>query len=129
MAGSGKPELPDTLFVRDIETRVFQMIVVQCLATIEGISLPDNSLFGTLLSKAQPDRIRCVNVDQDAKNHSVKIRVEVNMSYGTSIPEKSEEIHTRVSEEVTKLTGVHVASVHVVVKSVVPTPAASTVEE
>ncbi|MFT5318718.1 MAG: hypothetical protein ACI8RA_001986, partial [Chlamydiales bacterium] len=32
-------EVPDTVFVRDIENRVFQAIILQGLSKIEGISL------------------------------------------------------------------------------------------
>lgn len=39
--------------------------------------------------------------------------------YGTSIPGKAEEIQTKIAEEITKLTGLHVASVHVVFKNVI----------
>ena len=32
-------QLPETVFIRDIETRVFQAICLQTLAKIEGIGL------------------------------------------------------------------------------------------
>jgi len=32
-------EIPETVFIRDIENKVFQSIILQCLAEIEGISL------------------------------------------------------------------------------------------
>jgi uncharacterized alkaline shock family protein YloU len=45
--------------------------------------------------------------------------VEVNISYDVSIPEKAEEIQGIIAEDVAKLTGLHVSSVHVIFKNVV----------
>lgn len=45
--------------------------------------------------------------------------MEVNIIFGVKIPQKAEEIQTKISEEITKLTGLHVASVHVVFKNVI----------
>jgi len=39
----------DTVFVRDIETRVFQAIVIKCLAEIEGVALLEGTLLDNLL--------------------------------------------------------------------------------
>lgn len=112
-------ELPETVFVRDIETRVFQGIALQCLAKIEGIGLLEGTLFDSLLGREQ-ERIKGVHVEQDQKKHSVDIRVEINIAYGISIPEKAEEIQTQLAEEVSRWTGLHVASVHVIFKNLIP---------
>ena len=37
-------ELPDTVFIRDIESRVFQAIVIKCLADIEGVALLEGKI-------------------------------------------------------------------------------------
>ena len=112
-------ELPDTLFVRDIESRVFQAIAVQCLAKIEGVSLLEGTFIDSLLGRDPGDRIKGIHVEQDSKNHSIQIKVEINVAYGVSIPEKAEEIQTEIVQEVTRLTGLHVSSVHVVFKDVI----------
>lgn len=109
----------DTVFVRDIESRVFQAIVIKCLAEIEGVALLGGTLLDNLLGREGNERIKGIHVEQDSKNHSVSIKVEVNIAHGISIPEKSEEIQTRIAEEVTKLTGLHVACVHVVFKALI----------
>ena len=112
-------ELPDTVFIRDIETRVFQTIALQTLASIEGISMMEGNLIDSFLGRDGPDRIKGIHVDQDQKNHSVKLKIEVNIAYGISLPEKAEEIQTRISEEISKMTGLHVSTVHVVFKNLV----------
>ena len=109
----------DTIFVRDIESRVFQAIVIKCLAEIEGVALLGGTLLDNLLGREGNERIKGIHVEQDSKNHSVSIKVEVNIAHGISIPEKSEEIQTRIAEEVTQLTGLHVACVHVVFKALI----------
>jgi uncharacterized alkaline shock family protein YloU len=111
-------ELPDTLFVRDIENRVFQAIALQCLARIPDVSLVEGNLIDNLLARGGAERIKGVTVEQDSKNRSVKLKVEVNVRYGVSIPEKAEQIQLKVAEEITKFTGLHVAAVHVVFKGV-----------
>lgn len=109
----------DTVFVRDIETRVFQSIVIKCLAEIEGVALLEGNLLDNLLGREGNERIKGIHVEQDSKNHSVSIKVEVNIAHGISIPEKAEEIQTKIAAEVCKLTGLHVAVVHVVFKALI----------
>ena len=111
-------ELPETTFIRDIESKVFQAITLQCLAKIEGISLLENNLFDSLLGR-ELDRVKGIYVEQDQKKHSVHIRVEINVMYGISIPEKAEEIQSKIVEEVSAFTGLHVACVHVIFKSLI----------
>ncbi len=113
-------ELPETLFVRDIENRVFQGIVLQCLSGIEGITLIEGNLFDSLLGRGGLEgHVKGILAEQDNKSQSVNIKVEVNICYGYSIPEKAEEIQTKITEVITRLTGLHVSSVHVVVKNVI----------
>lgn len=111
-------ELPETVFIRDIETRVFQAIALQCLAKIEGIGLLEGNLFDSLLGR-ELDRVKGIHVEQDQKKHSVDIRVEINIQYGISIPEKAEEIQTKLVEEVSRWSGLHVAVVHVIFKNMI----------
>lgn len=114
---SSEIQFPETTFIRDIETRVFQAIVLQCLVKIEGISFLEQNLIDSLLRWDNGERIKGVHVEQDQKKHSVNVRIEVNILYGTPVPEKAEEIQNKVVEEITKFTGLHVACVHVVFKS------------
>lgn len=112
-------ELPETVFVRDIENRVFQTIILQGLSKIKGITLLEGSFFNNFLGKDNVEGIKGINAEQDNKKQSVNVKVEVNILYGIPIPCKAEEIQTKIAEEITDLTGLHVASVHVVFKNVV----------
>jgi uncharacterized alkaline shock family protein YloU len=111
-------ELPDTVFVRDIENRVFQGIILQCLSSVEGISLLEGSFFDYLLRRDNVEGIKGITAEQNSKNQSLVVKVEVNIEYGVSIPEKSAEIQTCIADEITKFTGLHVACIHVVFKNV-----------
>lgn len=111
-------ELPDTLFIRDIENTVFQSIVLNSLAEIEGISLVEGNFIDHLLGRSA-EGVKGIIAEQDEKNHSINIRAEVNILFGLSIPEKAEEIQTKIAEEITKITGLHVGCVHVVFKNVI----------
>ena len=111
-------ELPETVFIRDIETRVFQAIALQCLAKIEGIGLLEGNLFDSLLGR-DLERVKGIHVEQDQKKHSVDVRVEINIQYGLSIPEKAEEIQTKLVEEISRWSGLHVAVVHVIFKNMI----------
>lgn len=111
-------ELPDTVFIRDIETRVFQAICLQTIAQIEGIGLLEGNLIDTLLGR-DLERIKGIHVAQDQKQHSVDVRVEINIQYGISIPEKAEEIQLKLAEQISLWTGVHVATVHVIFKNLI----------
>ena len=117
-------ELPETVFIRDIDTRVFQAIALQCLAKIEGIGLLEGNLFDSLLGR-EVERVKGIHVIQDQKKHSVEIRVEINVLYGVNIPAKAEEIQEKLVEEISKWTALHVSSVHVIFKDLIPQPALS----
>ncbi len=116
---SNEIELPETTFSRNIESRVFQAIVFQCLSKIEGISLVSGSLIDSLLGRDAHERYSGVLIEQEDKKHSVSIKIEVNIKYGLSIPEKSEEIQSKIIEEISKLTGLHVSCVHVIFKNLI----------
>lgn len=109
-------EIPETLFSRDIETRVIQSVILQCISKIEEVGLTGGTLIDTLLGRPETDRVKGIFVEQDSKNHQVKVKVEINVKYGVSIPTKAEEVQAKVVEEITRFTGLHVATVHVVVK-------------
>ncbi len=113
-------ELPDTVFIRDIESRVFQSIAIQCLSKIEGVSLLEGTFIDSLLGRDPNDRVKGIHVDQDSKTHSIMIKVEINIAYGVSIPEKAEEVQQKIAKEIGFLTGLHVASVHVIFKNLIP---------
>lgn len=110
-------DIPETIYIRDIETRVFQSIAIKCLSIIDGVALIGGTLMDNLLGREGLERIKGIYVEQDVKNRSVSIKVELNVYYGVSLPEKSEEIQEKIVSEITKLTGLHVSAVHVVFKN------------
>lgn len=112
-------EYPETMFVRDIDNKVFQHLVVKVISTIGGVSLAEGNLIDNLLQIANPDGVSGVIITQDSKNHSVAVRVELNVAYGISIPDKAEEVQARISEEITRYTGLHVSEVHVVIRDII----------
>ncbi len=112
-------ELPDTVFIRDIESRVFQAIVLQCLANIEGVALLEGNLIDSLLGRDSLDGVKGIHVEQEQKNHSVNIKVDINVAYGVCIPDKAEEIQMKIAQDVSRLTGLHVGCVHVVFKNLI----------
>lgn len=111
-------EIPQTLFIRDIENKVFVSITLQCLSEIEGISLVEGSFIDHLLRRSS-EGVKGIYAEQSEKNQAVKVKVEVNILYGISIPEKAEEIQSKVADQINLLTGLHVGSVHVVFKNVI----------
>lgn len=112
-------ELPETMYVWDIENKVFQSIALRCLAKIEGIALLEGNLFDSILGRDCGERLKGIHIEQEQKSHAVSIRVEVNVAYGVSIPEKAEEIQLKITEEINRLTGLRVGSVHVVFKNLI----------
>lgn len=113
-------ELPETVFVTNIDTKLLQGIVLQCLAKIEGIAIVEGTLIDSIFGRGATDKGASILADQDDKSHAVSIKVEVNVRYGVSIPQKAEEIHSRISEEITNLTGLHVGTVQVVFRGLIP---------
>lgn len=113
-------ELPETTFSCDIDNRVFQGIILQCLANVEGISLMEGNFIDNILGRTGPDSLKGITAEQDSKNQSIDIQVEVNICYGNSIPAKAEEIQSKIAEEITRLTGLHVSTIHVIFRNVLP---------
>ncbi len=112
-------EFPNTVFVRDIESRVFQSIAAKCISDIEGIAFVGGNILDNLFGRDTGERIKGISAEQDQKNHSVTIKIEVNVAYGISMPEKAEEIQSKITREITRLTGIHVGCVHVVFKNLI----------
>lgn len=115
-------EFPETVFIRDIDNKVFQGIVLQVLSQIDGITLVEGNFIDNLLGRAAQENVKGIQAEQDMHNKTISIKVEVNVCYGVSIPAKSEEIQTKITDDITKYTGLHVSSVHVVFKNVIPEP-------
>jgi uncharacterized alkaline shock family protein YloU len=110
-------DLPETVYSRDIENRVFQGIIVKTLSQISGIGLLEGRFFDNLIGRIE--RIKGISTQQDATAQSLKVRIEVNIQYGISIAEKAEEIQAAVVEDLVKMTGVRVSEVHVVFKGLI----------
>ncbi len=113
-------DLPDTVFAWDIETRVFQTIVVRCLSQIEGVEPVEGGLLDSLLGRDVLENAKGITVEQDPKTKTVAIKVEVNVAYGVSIPHKAEEVQVKVSEAISLFTGLQVSKVHVVFRNLIP---------
>jgi uncharacterized alkaline shock family protein YloU len=111
-------DLPETTYSRDIENRVFQDIVLKTLSDIEGIGLIEGNFLNTLIGK--PDTVKGIVAEQDPKTHSVRLKIEVRIKYGLSIPHVADEIQTLVVQEITKMTGVRVSEIHVIFKELLP---------
>lgn len=110
----GEAELPETLFVQDIDDRVFKSIVLQCLAEIDGVSLKRRGVLRSFFSKGRTDPSKGIVIEQDPHSQTISIKLEMVVHYGVPIPEKAEEIQKKVSEQITHMTGLHVSCVHVI---------------
>lgn len=121
-------ELPETVFIRDIESKVFQSIVLQSLSQVEGVETLEGNLFDSLLGDSL-DGVKGIHVDQNQKNHLVNVRIEINVAYGVSIPEKAEEIQNKILQDISRLTSLHVGTVHVIFKNLISLKPKANLEE
>ena len=112
-------KFPETLYIRDIEDRVFQGIVLECIKETNGIAPVEGSFISSIFNPSPQEGVKGITIEQSLKERSVGIKVEVNIVYGESIPEKAEELQSKIAEEVTRLTGLHVSFVHVIFKHVI----------
>lgn len=112
-------ELPETTYIRDIDTKVFQGIILQCLSQIEGISPVEGNFIDNILGRSATEISNGIHSEQDSSSQSVSVKIDVNIYYGISIPEKAEEIQSKVVEEITRLTGLRVSSVHIVFRNLI----------
>jgi uncharacterized alkaline shock family protein YloU len=114
-----KKDLTETVFLTDIENKVFQAIVFQTLQEISSIELIEGSIFDTLLGGEEGERMKGIHIECDEAQPTVNVKIELNILYGVCIPEKSLEIELKVKEKITQLTGFHVGLIHVTFKNVV----------
>lgn len=112
-------EYPETVFVSDIDAKIFQGIVIECLSQIEGIELADSGFINNILGRTGPEVGCGVHSEKDSKNQSVSIKIVVNIRYGLSIPEKAEEIQSIVVKKINQLTGLHVSSLQIVFENII----------
>lgn len=110
-------EIPETTYVRDIETKVFQGIILHCLIDIKGISLLGSNFIQHILGREDKEQLRGIYVEQDNKKSALKVKVEINVHYGISIPEKATEIQEKVLNDLMTMTGLHVSSIHIIFKN------------
>ncbi|MES2121695.1 MAG: Asp23/Gls24 family envelope stress response protein [Chlamydiota bacterium] len=121
-------ELPETVFIRDIENKVFQAIVLQSLAQIDGVQTLEGNLFDHLLGDGL-DGVKGIHVEQDQKTHSVNVRIEIGVAFGICIPRKAEEIQNKILEDISTLTELHVGKIHVIFKNLIPSKQSEVLEE
>ena len=114
MQGNEKNEMQPTVFLTDIETKVFQAIAFQTLKEIPSIELIEGSILDSLLGGEEGERMKGIHVEP-----IVNLKIEVNVLYGVCIPEKSLEIEEKIKEKITQLTGFHVGLIHVTIKNVI----------
>jgi|AMWB02.1.fsa_nt_gi uncharacterized alkaline shock family protein YloU len=110
-------ELPETTYSHEIENRVFRGIILNILSQTPGISPLEGTFLETFIGRV--DTVKGITIDQDTKTHSVNIVIEISIQYGVNIPKKAEEIQSRVSQAITEMTGMRVASVHVVFRELI----------
>jgi uncharacterized alkaline shock family protein YloU len=114
-----EPELPETHYIRHIDNEVFKGIILRCLLQVEGIAPIEGNFLQSLFHLSALDSLKGIEVLQNAQKRSIEIDITVNICSEENIPEKAEQIQTKVCEEITKATGVHVASIHVAFKKMI----------
>src|ERR1700739_4529511 len=90
-------ELPDTVFIRDIDSRVIEALCHQCLMKISGVTPLEANILDNLLGRDAAEVLKGIHVVQDEKKQTVHIKLDVNIAYGYSIPEKAEEVQMKIA--------------------------------
>jgi len=109
-------ELPTTEFIFDIESKVLQSFCFQVIKKTQGVYPIEGGIIENLLGY---EHLKGISVQQDSKAHAVIIKLEVAVEYGVCLPQKAEELQTRIVEEISEFTGLHVGSCHVIFKTLV----------
>ncbi len=112
-------DMQPTIFLTDIETKVFQAIAFQTLKEIGSIELIEGSIFDSLLGGEEGEKMKGIHVECDETRPIVNLKIEVNILYGICIPDKSLEIEQKIKERITELTGFHVGLIHVTFKNII----------
>ena len=107
----------DVVYIQDVDNKVFQAIVVKTLMKIDGVRLlEEGSLIDDLLGRESQSRIKGVLIEQDLKQHSVSIKIELELAYGLSLKVMAKKVQESIVKDVQEFTGFTIASVHLVFK-------------
>jgi uncharacterized alkaline shock family protein YloU len=110
---------PETVFSSDIESKVFQGIVAHVISQIEGIQLVSKGLIDSLLNRDALENFSAIFIEQDEKQHSISIKIEIDIQFGVSIPEKAEEVQSKIIKAISSYCGLHVSSIHLIFKNII----------
>ena len=80
-------ELPETIFSRNINNKVFQGIIEKALSHISDVCLQGETLLDQVIGRSE--KYRGITTIQDPASKSVKVKIELSVKYGTNIPQKA----------------------------------------
>lgn len=86
---------------------------VEGVAKISGSSFVDN-IAEMVGSKKMHDRSIVVEMGES----SVSVEVSINLVYGVSLPDVAEKVQKAVSAEISRLTGLKVSKVNIVIREI-----------
>lgn len=108
-----------TTFSINVDNRVIESIVSKSLMTIEGVELIGTNRLDSILGRDPISKVSAIHVEQDYKEQLTNLKIELNIAYGLSIPEKAEEVQKKIRDEVTRLTGMQIGYIHVIFKNLI----------
>lgn len=102
-----------------IHENVIATIVRRIACGVEGVSKISGSSFVDNIaemvgSKKMHDR----SIIVDMRDSSVAVEVSINLLYGVQLPKVAAAVQEAVAEEITKLTGLKVSKVNIIVREI-----------
>lgn len=113
-----EPQCPDTCYEREMGIKAFRTIVLKTLLEIEGVYFLEENIVDSILGREGVEGVRGIEIEVDPKQPILSVNIRICLASGLVIPQKVEEIQTKVVEDLTADTGLHVARVLVVVEDV-----------
>jgi len=110
------PEVPGSVRIHE---NVIATIVRKMACSVEGVSKISGSSFVDNIaemvgSKKMHDRSILVEMGES----SVSVEVSINLLYGVSLPKVAAAVQEAVAQEITRLTGLQVVKVNIIVREI-----------
>ena len=102
-----------------IHENVIATIVRRMACSVEGVSkISGSSFFDNIAEMVGSKKIHDRSIVVEMGPSSVSVEVSVNLYYGVSLPQVAAAVQTAIADEITRLTGLKVGRVNIVVREI-----------
>lgn len=113
-----EPQYPETYYEREVGQKAFRTMVLKTLLGIDEVYFLEEDIVDSFLGREGVEGVRGLEVELIENEPALCVKIQVCLGSGCSIPAKVEEIQTKVVQDLTQQTGLHVSRIQVTVEDI-----------